>query len=139
MIRLNYTIDNLVTVTPEEVIFQTGGLFSPSTNNKWKVDTDERQLPIRIYNNEQLNKTITIKHPSNWTLSTELSAVDYKNTFGTIHGTYKATPGELNITQSRTLNRASEPKEKADDLLDVTGRKSRLYIPSLVFKVNQQP
>jgi hypothetical protein len=139
IIRFNYRIDNLVTVTPEEVIFQTGGLFSPSTNNKWKVDTDDRQLPIRIYNDERLDKNITIKHPSNWTLSTELSEVDFKNIFGTIHGSYKALPGELHITQSRTLNKASEPKEKADDLLAVTGRRSQLYIPSLVFKVNQQP
>jgi hypothetical protein len=138
VIRLHYTIDNLVTVTPDEVIFQTGGLFSPSSIRKWKVDTEERNNPIRIYNDEQLVKSIVIDFPKNWSLTTPIPPVSQENLFGSVTGTHTLTDGQLRVEQRRILKRSSEPKEKADELLEVTGAKSRLRIPTLVFKVNNK-
>jgi len=136
IIKLKYTIDNLVTVTPEEVIFQTAGLFSPSSNQKLKVDTDERKNPIRIYYDERVVKDIDIHYPASWALGTTLKNVDYANEFGSIKADYTVGSGELRVAQERMLKNAKEPKEKIDDLLAVTGRKSRLYIPTLIFQVN---
>ncbi len=136
IIRLNYTIDNLVTVTPEEVIFQTGGLFSPSSSRKTKVETEERKNPIRIYADERIVKNITIRHPASWKLSGGPENVAYENRFGSIKATYRASAGEFHAEQERLLKRASESKEKITDLMAVTGRKSRLHIPTLVFEIH---
>ena len=124
-----------MTVTPDEVIFQTGGLLSPATRRKTKVVTEDRENPIRIYYPEQFNKKITIKHPASWNLETRLSPVDQSSTFGAIRGTYQVREGQVVVEHHRSLNRANEPKEKADELLTVIGSKSQLNIPSLVFKV----
>lgn len=137
VIKTRYTIDNLVTVTPDEVIFQTGGLFSPATSGKMKVDTEDRQNPIRIYYPEELNKKIRINHPASWKLETALNSVQRENQFGSIRANYKVENGALVVEHHRSLKRANEPKEKAGELLDVIGTKSRLNVPSLVFKVQE--
>ncbi len=135
VIRMEYTIDNLVTVTPEEVIFQTGGLFSPSSSQSTKVDVSERKNPIRIYYDERFVKNITISYPESWQLATELKEVNYENLFGAISATYTATPGEFRIEQARTLRHADEPATKFDELLQIIGKRSRLHVPTLIFAV----
>lgn len=134
-IRMEYTIDNLVTVTPEEVIFQTGGLFSPASNQSTKVDTKERKNPIRIYYDERFVKNITIHYPDAWTLSTGLKDVSYENQFGLIKATYSNSAGQFKIEQERMLNHSDEPATKFDDLLKIIGKRSQLYIPTLIFAV----
>lgn len=137
IIKLVYKIDNLVTVTPDEVIFQTGGLFSPSSNVKWKVDTDERVNPIRIYSDEKYIKNISIEFPKNWTLTSTLKNLEQENKFGKIKGIYTISPGNIQVEQERLLLKSHEPKEAISDLLQITGRKSQLYIPTMIFKVNE--
>lgn len=138
VIKLRYTIDNLVTVTPEEVIFQTGGLFSPSSSQKLKVDTEERKNPIRIYYDERFTKNIDIHYPASWTLGTTLKDVQYENEFGSIKASYNVGAGECRVAQERVLKSTKESKDKINDLLAVTGRKSRLYIPTLIFQVKEE-
>jgi hypothetical protein len=136
-IKLEYTIDNLVTVTPEEVIFQTGGLFSPSsTGGERKVDTSERRNPIRIYNDEQTNKNITVQYPASWQLSSTLADIQRSNDFGSVEGKYENSPGKLSIRQTRLLKQSSAPKEKFPELLELISRQSKLSIPTIIFKVN---
>ncbi len=134
-ITLNYTIDNLVTVTPEEVIFQTGGLFSPSSERKIKIETDDRVNPIRIYSDEEVIKRITISHPPEWKLETKLKPVEFDNQFGELDATYTSESGRFTAEQRRLLKKASEPKEKIDDLMMITSRRSQLWIPTLIFAV----
>ncbi len=134
-ITLNYTIDNLVTVTPEEVIFQTGGLFSPSSERKIKIETDERVNPIRIYADEEVIKRITINHPPEWKLETKLKPVEFNNQFGELNATYTSESGRFTAEQRRLLKKSSEPKEKIDDLMLITSRRSQLSIPTLIFAV----
>ena len=135
-IRLEYTIDNLVTVTPEEVILQTGGLLSPSSGLKTKVDTDERSNPIRVYYDEALEKKITIRHPRSWRMSTTLKNVNYENQFGAIDAEYLSMPGETTITLRRTLNQVNETPDKFDEMLDIIGSRSEfLNVPTLIFAV----
>ncbi len=136
-ITLNYTIDNLVTVTPEEVIFQTGGLFSPSSERKIKIETDERVNPIRIYADEEVIKRITINHPPEWKLETKLKPVEFNNQFGELNATYTSESGRFTAEQRRLLKKSSEPKEQIDDLMLITSRRSQLSIPTLIFAVKE--
>ena len=47
-VKLEYNLDNQVTLLPDEVIFQTGGLFSPSSGAKYKINSKKRYNPIKI-------------------------------------------------------------------------------------------
>ncbi|MEJ2050889.1 MAG: hypothetical protein P8Y60_13825, partial [Calditrichota bacterium] len=135
IIKLNYTIDNLITLTPEEVIFQTGGLFSPISGAKYKIDTEERQNPIRIYYNETIIKHINISFPESWKIEKPLKNIEFQNIFGRIYGEYHISSGQLIANQQRQLVRSDAPKEKISELLELTGEKSRLAIPTIVFRI----
>lgn len=134
---LEYTIDNLVTVTPDEVIFQTGGLFAPGSQEKEKFETNKRYNPIRIYIDDRLEKDITINYPKTWKLITELNNSQDSSSFGSVGAIYSTDTNTLSINMERLLKPASEPKEKIQNLISLIGSKSKLNIPTLVFKINQ--
>lgn len=136
-IVLRYDIDNLVTVTPEEVIVQTGGLLSPVSSTGTKIDSEDRKNPIRIYSDERLVKNITLLYPSSWRFNTDLKSVDFANDFGELKVSYKDKGAETEITMERMLKRANEPAERWDDLMEIIGSRSRhLNVPALIFAVN---
>ncbi|MEO0560413.1 MAG: hypothetical protein AAF170_19775 [Bacteroidota bacterium] len=137
-IRLAYTIDDLVTVTPEEVIFQTGGLLSPASLKAFAVDPQERQLPIRIYNEELTTKRLSIQFPETWTLTTDLDNVNERNRFGQALANYTITPGEILGMQRIRLSEASAPASQYRTLLQITGARSKLHVPTLVFSTVPQ-
>jgi hypothetical protein len=137
-LRLEYTIDNLVTVTPEEVLFQTSGLFSPLSGTTYKVDTDERTNPIRINYTQTRRKHVEITYPDAWSLTTDLSDVSFENRFGSISGTYETQSGSngtrtLVADQEVTLQRSQDDSEGMSDLVQLIGSQSDLQIPTLVF------
>jgi hypothetical protein len=135
VIRLTYTIDNLVTVTPEEVLFQTGGLFSPASSASIKVDTEERQNPIRIYFDEVQKKRIELRYPDTWSLTTELEEAAVENRFGSLDSRYSVESGALVADHTLSLRQADAPAASFGTLLDLTGSTSRLHLPTLVFAV----
>jgi len=137
VINMEYTIDNLVMMTPDEIIFQTGGLFSPSSLKKYMIDTDKRNNPIKIYSPENYIKNITINHPRTWHIDNSF-AINHANDFASIEGKYNSNPGCLKVTQNRLLNACIQPKERIDDLLQITGSKSKLYIPTIIFSVQEE-
>ena len=67
-----------------------------------------------------------------------MNGLERENNFGSIRANYQVENGALIVEHHRSLKRANEPKEKADQLLDVIGTKSRINIPSLVFKVGAE-
>ncbi|MCA0444817.1 MAG: transglutaminase-like domain-containing protein [Bacteroidetes bacterium] len=134
-ITLEYTIDNLITVTPEEVIFQTGGLLSPASIKKYLVDEERRVNQIRIKFDENYIKHITIKTPENWVLVSDLKKSPYKNQFGSFTTENKINKGELVIHQERKLVRSSGIKAEYPELVNLTGSKSSFSVPNIIFKV----
>ncbi len=137
ILELEYTIDNLVTVTPEEVIFQTGGLFSPISLKKYKVSSKDRENPIRVYYDESYEKQISIKFPFYWSLSETPEQVELKNDFGAITANFELSDtSKLKVSQSRFLKRCSEPKERFSEMLEIIGNSSKLSVPTLFFTVN---
>ena len=137
-IRLTYTIDDLVTVTPEEVIFQTGGLLSPASLQAFSVDAGERQLPIRVYSEQLTTKRLSIQFPESWTLTTDLETVNERNRFGQALGSYTLTPGEILGMQRVRLNEVSAPASEYENFLQITGARSKLHVPTLVFSTVPQ-
>lgn len=135
VIKLAYTVDNLVSVTPEEVIFNTGGLFAPSSSIKTKVDPTARQSPIRIYYDEARTKKVALTFPSAWSLETAVKDQSVENAFGALAMTLKAEPGRLQVDQTLRFKKASAEAARYQELFPLTGRRSQMAIPSLVFKV----
>ena len=133
-VRLEYEIDNLVTITPDEVIVQTAGLLSPSSNRKTKVETEKRVNPIRVYYTERLVRNITIDHPDAWRLSTLPENIAIENDFGSIDAEYSTADGQVRIALSRTLNNIKASADKFPDMLHIIGSRSRyLQVPTLIF------
>lgn len=135
VIRLSYTIDNLLTVTPEEILFQTGGLFSPASRTTIKVDTDERQSPIRIYYDEVLHKRIELRYPEAWTLTSAFEDLAVENRFGSLEGGYSAEPGRFVAEQTLVLHQGEAPSRLFSTLLDLTGSSAKLQLPTMIFEV----
>ena len=136
-IRLTYDIDNLVTVLPDEVIFQTAGLFSPSSGSRYKIDTEERYNPIKILFDAEFNKQISIRFPESWVPATALNDVKTENIFGSIEGTYQVEPGQISASHKLNLKRSYESREKITALKEIAGAQSMLFIPSIIFTHKQ--
>ncbi len=133
VIKLSYEIDNLVTVTPEEVLFQTAGLLSPASSYMQKADTAERRTPIKVRYTEMLNKDITINYPQSWSLTTAMEGRKIENTFGSVESTIEMASGKLTIKQQRILLKADESKTKYRELLRIIGKNSGMAVPTLIF------
>ena len=136
-ITLRYTIPDLVTVTPEEVIFRTGGLLSPASLRSFETDVRERQLPIRIHYDQVTNKTIAIRYPESWALATELEDTAERNRFGDVRGVYTLGKGEITAEQRITLKESRATPRAYSALLELTGSESKLYVPTLVFTIER--
>jgi hypothetical protein len=135
VLTLQYTVDDLVTVTPEEVLFQTGGLLSPAALSTREATPGRRRNPVRIYHNSVTTKTIRVHYPDAWTLTTALADAREDSRFGTSTGRYAAEPGLLTATQRTQLRAGSAAATEAGDLERLTGSESRLNVPTLVFSV----
>ncbi len=136
IITLTYKIDNLVTTMPEEVIFQTGGLFSPSSKAQFLIDPEERNNPIRIHRDERYKKNITLRFPENWDIHNTFEDYQHENTFGEIWGAYEISEGRLEVTQQLTLKRADRPKEEIGEFLEIAGSVSKHHVPSIIFTID---
>ncbi len=139
ILKLEYSINNLITSTPEETIFQTGGLLSPSSLIKVKIDEDERVNPIKINYNQTLEKQISINFSPGWTVSTKFADLELKNDFGFTKGEYKISEGNISIHRTLKLNQCLRPKEKIKELMDIMGSSSTFNFPAIIFNKGEIP
>jgi len=137
VIKMNYKIENLVTVTPEEVIFQTGGLFSPVSMKMYLLDTEKRENPIKINYGYDYNKKISISFPENWKVETELKEISLENKFGKVTKKSKIEGNTLFIDQTSSLYKSSAPKEEITELLKIRGKSSILELPAIIFSLRE--
>ena len=135
VIRLDYTVDDLVTITPEEVILQTEGLFAPSLTGKRKVKVEERENAIKIYSNEEFVKKINMEVPSNWVVQELPEDREVKTSLGELAVTYSSAPGKLSVEYHRRLHRAERPASDYPELLPLISTRSELTLPTLIFSV----
>ncbi|MEZ5357775.1 MAG: DUF3857 domain-containing protein [Candidatus Zixiibacteriota bacterium] len=138
IVEINYSIENLVMILPDEVVFQTAGLFSPLSNREYKIEEEHRCNPIKIPYDLQYNKHITIEYPENWTISSDLLNVTFENLFGSLFGEYQKEKGRLSVEQSVKFVKSDFPKDKINALVDLAGNRSLLNVPTIVFKVEPE-
>ena len=133
-IKVEYELDNLVTLTPDEVVFNTGGLFVPASRVKGQEVAAGRKSGIKIYFDEIYKKNITLRFPSSWVPQTRLEDFKVENRFGAVQGTFRSEPGALNVTQELVLKKVTAPRESFPELQALTDRKARQFLPALVFR-----
>ena len=137
IVNLHYTIDNLVTVTPEEVIFKTSGLLSPLSEKQSKSEKKERHNPIHIYFDRVYKKSIAVTFPESWHISTPLDTVAFSNAIGSAESAFQLTGNTLEINQSVNLTHVALPKDSFPDLNALIGASSALDLQTIVFEVGQ--
>lgn len=132
VIKLKYEIDNMVTITPSEVVLQTGDLFSSSSNYIEKMDTTERQNPINVPYSQAISRTIALHYPNQWTMTTNLQDQHVKNDFGLVSTVSTREANSLIIRQQRTLQKTQAPKERYKELATIL-KTTATEVPTLVF------
>lgn len=136
--ELAYQIDNLVTVTPDEVLFATAGLFSPISKTKIKVMPDSRHNPIQIVDPQHYRKHIEIKYSADWSLDTVFEPSTVVNSFGQLQTQYHYLPGQFKTTLDLKLNRVDAPVESFGTLVKLIGSEDLRGFSHLVFATNAE-
>jgi len=132
---LEYSVNNLLTITPQEILFRTGGLLKPVKFYEGNLRVKDRQNPIDIAYNEHYDRAIVIHHPAEWSMSAVPEDIVVENDFGTAAIRCEADPGTLHITQEIELNRTQQPKERIRELAALIAESSPVNIPTLFFEV----
>ena len=135
VIHLQYQVDNLVTITPEEVILQSDGLFAPAISRKFKTDPEKRQNPIKIYQDEELVKEIRLRIPKKWHLQDIPEDRKATTSLGEVSADYSSAPGEFHVEYRRQLHRAERPASDYKELFPLISTRSAFSVPALVFTV----
>jgi hypothetical protein len=133
-----YSIENLVTMTPEEVLFRTSGLLSPVTIKDFRVEDEDRCNPIDISFDEDIIKDVKIRFPQSWKVKTTLSPDSIDNKFGYLRSSIEQQNNVLHVRQHRHLNKSAAPKEQIKDLVVLTGRKKENVVPTIIFSKSGQ-
>ncbi len=133
-ISLTYKIDNLVSVLPDEAIFNATDLLSPHALGRIDFETENRINPVKILNHMKNNYNIEIIYPEGWGIASTLDSVSYTNAFGDVSNNISLEPGKILIKQIHELNACLEPPEKIAELADLIGAVSKLRIEPIVFK-----
>lgn len=133
VVRLVYSVDNLVTITPDEVIVQTTELFEAADRTIVKVDLSKRRHPIRIYYDETKTKEVSISWPSTWRLETPIDKLERATRFGEVRTDVNSEPGTVTARYERTLLRSEGEPSEVSDLFRIIGVSAELSIPNLVF------
>lgn len=137
VIKIEYSIDNLLSVMPDEMIFQTSDLLSPASITSYKVKPSERENPIRITDNQSYIKDIYIHFPENMTVQNKLSKKSETNKFGSFINEWRIENNTLIIYQARNLNRILAPKEDYPILLNVASENINNDINTIIFSLKE--
>jgi len=137
ILDLKYSVGNLVTVVPGEVLFQTAGLFSPISYHKYRLELEERTNPIAVFADEEYVKNIAISYPDNWIITNRPVDVAFDNEFGSIKTAYTVSTGALDADLRLKLTRTVQPKESYPAFLELRGTSKALQVPTIIFEVQE--
>ena len=133
VLRYSYTIDNLVTLTPDEVLFHTAGLLAPTSLKDFQVEAEDRESPIQIHYNEEYEKVIEIKYPEGWEIKTTLRPFEVENIYGSLKMEVEKGDHVVKVKQVSKLKKSSGPKQSVPMLARLTGSKANTNLPTIVF------
>ena len=135
---VNYTIDNLVVIMPDEVIFQTAGLFSPTNINRVSFDPEKRQHRIEVPVGEEHIKEITIRFPKEWSIDTRQEDFSFENAYGRAEASFTYEKGVMKTRFYSRLNRISGPPEDISKFIKVKNMGVKQSIRDIVFKIDNE-
>jgi hypothetical protein len=127
-----YSLENFVTITPEEVLFRTSGLLSPVTIKDFQIEDKDRCNPISIRFDEDIMRDVNIHFPKSWKLKTTIPLDSIENRFGYLRSHVEQQEGLLHIEQRRHLKKSNAQKELINELADLTGRKKQTIVPTII-------
>ncbi len=137
ILTLNYTIENLVSVMPDEVIFQTAGLFSPTNINKLTFNPKKRQHKIEVRIGENNSKEITIRYPESWTIQNRPEDFSFDNKYGSAGGSFSFDNNQMIARFYNRLNRITGPAEEISEFVKIKNMETKLIVPDIIFKVTE--
>ncbi len=132
VIDYQYTLNNLVTITPSEMLIQSAGLFGFMGSRALSDDVAGRTNDVYIPRTARLERNVTFELPEGWLLSSIPDSVHIENEFGSGVSTCQVEPGKVTFHQVVDLYRIQLGKEKYADLLALVGKDSPIAIPTLV-------
>ncbi len=133
VIKVQYEIDNLVTILPSEVVFQTGGLLSSNIDMPQLDAEQQRKNPIFVRLAQTHDQRITISTPKHWRLHTELKKHKVENEIGSAQVQVEIQDGQIHIHRLRSLNKGNWSASEAHQLYALLNSASSLETPSMVF------
>ncbi len=134
ILDLLYSLDNLITITPDEIILKTGDLLTLNPNGNESIDSVDRRNPIKISYDEQYTKNVAVHFPQDWTMVTTLDSTTVYNRLGSRYGNFSIDDGALNINQFLRLNKAFGSKDEINSLAALIGGPANAAIPAIVFR-----
>lgn len=133
IIRYQYSIDNLITITPEEIIVQTSGFFIGANNINYRYNKDLRTNPIEILNKEKFVQDINLTYPDHWKLITEVIPNEYENIFGVLKWSSETDENSTRFIKELTLKQTYQPKSMYPEFLKIYGDDNEFNLPTLIF------
>lgn len=134
LIDYDYTVRNLVMITPGEMVLQSAELMASLAEFDLSTDTTARQNPIWIGATGTIEQIVTIVPPVGWVPAELPESTSVENGFGTLTCNAVVVPEGIRITQLVTLKRSLQPREKYGELLELVGRNAKSTISAVVFK-----
>ncbi|MCB9473622.1 MAG: hypothetical protein H6678_07415 [Candidatus Delongbacteria bacterium] len=136
-LRMEYTVDGMVEILPDEALFTVKGLFAPDRKSVVYLDTNDRKLPLHV-DEDQWNKLdVTIRYPVSWQPDMEPFAdFTLENDFGRLSAQYTNVPGRFELHQEQRLNHISRPATEYGEFLKVKLRGSDLKVPAMTFLID---
>lgn len=135
VVKATYTMPNAISITPNEAIFQTGGIISSLSSD---ADTSTRISPIKIWSSYKFAKNIRISYPAAWKpqLSNSFATNSSINSaLGNSTRTVTQKSGSIVLEFASRLRSGTYPKEKFSELYEIMGNSGSSRIPNIVFSV----
>lgn len=135
-INSEYSIDNMVSILPDEAIIQTNGLLGLYSYFAVRDDSSKRENQVKIYYNEKSTRKIIFHLPANWQISNAKPLGVTKNSIGEV--LWKFTQNDsrtITIEIVRTIKAGTYKPEFYTELLEIIGTHGKYMKDNLVFSI----
>lgn len=133
IVEFEYSIENLTTITPEEVLVQLDELISPISIKRFSLDNEKRVLPISITYPFSYRREINISVPEGWTLQNKIENASVSNEFGELNLNGLATEKAQSLQYNLIIRKSNQPSEKYPDLKKLLSPDERFHPGTFIY------
>lgn len=136
-IESDYTMENTISVLPDEAIIQTNGMFGLHSYFMLKDDTAKRENKVYIREPIRSTRKVTLHLPTQWKIQQLKKNELLTNTLGEVEwqATEDANTNTITIEIRRELHSGVFQPEDYGDLLNVIGTQARYTNENLMFTI----